>query len=41
MFTEALILPHFEPERYILIKTDASNYTIGGIISQMTSKTSQ
>ena len=38
-FTEALILQHFNPERYIWIKTDTSSYAIGGILSQMTSKT--
>ena len=38
-FTKAPILWHFDPERYIRIETDASNYTIGGILSQMASET--
>ena len=32
-FFEALILNHFDPERYIRIETDASGYAIGGILS--------
>ena len=36
VFTEAPILQHFDPERYIQIKTDASGYAIGGVLSQMT-----
>ena len=40
-FTEAPILRHFDPERYIQIKTDASGYTIGGVLSQITSETGQ
>ncbi len=32
-FVEAPILNHFDPERYIQIETDASSYTIGGILS--------
>ncbi len=36
-FIEALILNHFDPEHYIRIKTDASNYAIGEIFSQLTS----
>ncbi len=36
-FVEAPILNHFDPERYIRIKTDASGYAIGGILSQLTS----
>ena len=40
-FIEAPILYHFDPERYIQIKTDASDYAIGGILSQVTSKSSQ
>ena len=40
-FTKAPILQHFDPERYIRIKTDASGYAIGGILSQMTLETGQ
>ena len=40
-FTEAFILHHFDPERYIWIETDASGYAIGDILSQLTPKTSQ
>ena len=40
-FTEAPILRHFNPERHIRIKTDASGYAIGGVLSQMTSETGQ
>ena len=36
-FTEALILWHFDPEYYIQIETDAPGYTIGGVLSQLTS----
>ena len=36
MFTKALILRHFDLECHIRIKTDASGYTIGEIISQLT-----
>ena len=32
-FTEAPILHYFDPERYIRIETDASDYAIGGIFS--------
>lgn len=32
-FIEVLILYHFDSERYIQIKTDASSYTIGGLLS--------
>ena len=35
-FTQALILQYFDPEWYIRIKTDASNYAIGGVLSQLT-----
>ena len=36
-FVKALILNHFDPERHIRIETDVSGYTIGGILSQLTS----
>ncbi len=36
-FIEAPILRHFEPEGHIRIETNASEYAIGGILSQMTS----
>ena len=36
-FTEALILQHFDPEYYIRIETNASDYAIGGVLSQLTS----
>ena len=36
-FTIAPILQHFNPEYYIWIKTDASDYAIGGVLSQPTS----
>ena len=32
-FTEAPILQHFDPECYILIKTDALGYAIRGVLS--------
>ena len=32
-FTKAPILRHFDPEHYIQIKTDASGYAIGGVLS--------
>ena len=40
-FTEAPILHHFDPKRYIRIETDASGYSIGGILSQLTTETGQ
>ena len=40
-FTEAPILHYFDPENYIQIETDASDYAIGGIPSQLTPKTGQ
>ena len=40
-FTEAPILHHFNPERYIRIEIDASGYTIGGIFSQLTPESCQ
>ena len=39
-FTEALILQHFDPECHIQIETDALGYAIGGVLSQLTSRTS-
>ncbi len=36
-FTKALIFRHFDLNRHIWIETDASGYTIDGILSQMTS----
>ena len=39
-FTEAPILWHFDPECHIRIETDALGYTIGGVLSQLTSETS-
>ena len=41
MFTKAPILRHFDPEHHIWIKTDNSGYAIGGVLSHMTSETSQ
>ena len=32
-FTKALILRDFDPECHIRIKTDASGYTLGGVLS--------
>ena len=40
-FTEAPIFYHFDPGRYIRIETDASDYAIGGILSQLTPEYSQ
>ena len=39
-FTKAPILWHFDPECHIWIKTDASGYVIGGVLSQLVSGTS-
>ena len=36
-FTEAPILSHFNPECHIRIEIDASDYTIDGVLSQLTS----
>ncbi len=36
-FIKAPIINHFDPERHIQIETDASGYTIGGILNQLTS----
>ena len=39
-FTEAPIFQHFDPECHIWIKTDASGYAIGSVLSQLASGTS-
>ena len=39
-FIKALILHHFNPERHIWIETDASDYAIGGVLSQLISDNS-
>ena len=36
VFVKALILHHFNPERYIRIEMDTSGYAIGGVLSQLT-----
>lgn len=38
MFTKVPILHHFNLEHYIQMKTYASGYTIGRILSQLTTK---
>ena len=38
-FTEAPILWHFDLEYHIWIEIDALRYAIGGVLSQLTSKT--
>ncbi len=35
-FVKTPILNHFDPECHIQIETDASDYAIGGILSQLT-----
>ena len=40
-FTKAPILQYFDPEHHIQIKTDVSDYAIGGVLSQMTSEMGQ
>ena len=40
-FTEAFILQHFDPERYIRVETNASGYAIGGVLSQLTNDLDQ
>ena len=40
-FTEAPILHHYDPKRYIQIETYASGYAIGDIVSQLTPETGQ
>ena len=37
-FTKAPILYHFDPKRHIQIETDASNYAIEGVLSQLTTE---
>ena len=37
IFLKAPILHHLDPERHIRIETDISGYTIGGVLSQLTS----
>ena len=37
VFTEALILRHFDPECHIRIEIDTSGYAIGRVLSQLTS----
>ena len=39
-FTKAPILWHFDPECHIWIKTDASSYAIGSMLSQLAFGTS-
>ena len=38
VFTEATILYHFDPDRYIGIETNTSSYDIGGILSRLNSE---
>ena len=38
-FIEALILRHFDSKYYIWIETDVLDYAIGGVLSQLASKT--
>ena len=40
-FTEAPIFQHFNPEQYIRVETDASGYSIGGVLSQLTNDLGQ
>ena len=40
-FTEGPILHHFDPKCYIRIEIDASGYSIGSILSQLTPETGQ
>ena len=37
-FTKAPYPHHFDPKHYIQIKTDASGYAIGEVLSQLTTK---
>ena len=39
VFVKAPILHHFDPESYIRIETDTSGYAIGGVLSQLSSRT--
>ena len=41
VFTQALIFQHFDPERYIWIKTNVSGYAINGVLNQLTNDSSQ
>ena len=41
IFTKALILYHFDPERYIRIETDVSGYAISSILSQINPESGQ
>lgn len=34
-FTQALILQHFDPKRYIRIQTDTLDHAIGRVLSQL------
>ena len=36
-FIKAPILHYFDPEHHIQVETDVSGYTIGGVLSQLTS----
>ena len=38
-FVKDLILHHFNSKSHIRIKTDASSYAIGGVLSQLASET--
>ena len=40
VFTKAPILSHFDPEYHIQIKINALGYAMGGMLSQLTCKTS-
>ena len=40
-FTEVPILQHFTSEQYIQVETDASEYAIGGVLSQLTNNSGQ
>lgn len=40
-FTKAAILQHFDPEQYIEITTDVSDYAISNIFSQLTPESRQ
>lgn len=40
-FTKALMLHHFDPERYIWIEIDTSDNVISGFLSQLTQESDQ